>query len=1141
MVLSTVDVWLDDLRSQLVGRYGTARGEQVFSRYVGAFSTSYCEAFSTGHAIADISVLEDTSVEGGRSLVRLPQLSVRSPDGSRLGLLWTAQHQALLADVFPVLENMGLRIADHRRFDIRPAGSEPIRVEEFQLIQRDSMSLADGRVQRLLEEAFTAIWNGEAGDDGFNRLLLAAHLGWREVAVLRCIYAYLRQAGRPFSQGHVERTLVTHREAARLLVAMFAARFDPSRDGDGAGDGAGAGAENEVRRQFLEEIQSVDNLNEDRVLRAALAFVDATVRTNYFCRDDASPKPYLVCKLDPTQLPFLPAPRPAVETFVYSPRMEGLHLRAALVARGGIRWSDRPEDYRDEVLALMKAQMMKNAVIVPHGAKGAFVVKRPPALSDQDALAAEVRDCYATFIRGLLDVTDNQVDGLVTQPAQVVCLDGPDPYLVVAADKGTATFSDLANSIAAEYGYWLGDAFASGGSTGYDHKALGITARGVWESVRRHFGELGIRADHDELTAVGIGDMSGDVFGNGMLHPNLKLVAAFDHRHVFLDPDPDPAVAYDERRRLFSLDRSSWADFDTALISPGGGVFPRTAKSVALSPQVRDALGIDAESLPADELIRAVLRAPVDLLFNGGVGTYVKATGEHNAEVHDRANEAVRVDARELRARVVAEGGNSGLTQQARIEYALMGGRVNTDFIDNSAGVDTSDREVNIKILLDVAVASGRLTRPRRDQLLAEVSDEVTTRVLRDSYLQAQAISVTETLGSAALDRQEQFMRSAEASGLLDRTLEALPDADAIVEREKAGVGLTRPEIAVLLAYGKNQLRERLVSGSLLDEPYLADEIGSYLPEVLETLFPGLVTHHPLRRSLLAAVLTNEVHNRAGAGMLLRLDQLSGETDDLIRAWVAARDLLDLRTIWSEIDALDLATQALAQARLLIDTRRAAEQMALWLLRNRHQIDPPGEMAECGAAMRELADALPQLVHERLRASIERGTASLVASGAPRPLAERVVLLDLLPSGMDIVEITHAAGRELRWTASLYYALTGHLDLEWLGMKMAERRGESHWTQLAKASLRDDYLTQLRRLTVAAMQQSDAANSPASTAEAWLTRNHTRVQSYRQTLASLKQVTEPDVSMLSVAMQELRILAQAGGWNAAELGGLSPT
>ena len=521
----------------------------------------------------------------------------------------------------------------------------------------------------------------------------------------------------------------------------------------------------------------------------------------------------------------------------------------------------------------------------------------------------------------------------------------PIAYLVVAADKGTATFSDLANSIAAEYEYWLGDAFASGGSTGYDHKALGITARGVWESIRRHFGELGVDADHDELTAVGIGDMSGDVFGNGMLHPNIRLVAAFDHRHVFLDPDPDTCVAYQERRRLFSLPRSSWADYDPAAISAGGGVFPRSAKLVPLSPQARDTLGTDAEALPADELIRAVLRAPVDLFYNGGIGTYVKGRGEHNADVHDRANESVRVDAHELRARVVAEGGNLGLTQMARIEYALAGGRVNTDFIDNSAGVDTSDREVNLKILLHDAVTTGRLDPHRRDQLLAEVADDVTNLVLRDSYLQVQAISVTEALGPAALDRQEQVMQYAEATGTLDRELECLPDSETVLQRQKSAIGLTRPEIAVLLAHSKNLLRGQLLNSSLLDEPYLADEIEGYLPGVIRAQFPDLIRRHPLRRSLVAAVMTNEIHNRTGAGMLLRLDQLSGLTDDLIRAWVAARDLLDLRTIWSDIDALDMTRQARAQARLHIDTRRAAEQMARWLLRNRQHIDVPAELA----------------------------------------------------------------------------------------------------------------------------------------------------------------------------------------------------
>jgi len=1129
MGVSATDVWLDDLHHMLAEQYGSAHGELVFARYAEAFPQTYRDAVSTGQAAADISLIEGTRSHGRSTPVGLPHLSVRVPDGTRLVLLWSAQSPALLADVFPVLENMGLRIADHRPYDIRPTGAEPVRLEEFELIQRDSMSLADGALQGLLEEAFTAIWNGEAGDDGFNRLVLRARLSWREVAVLRGIYAYLRQAGRPFSQAHVERTLVNHREVARLLVALFSARFDPSHVGDGL--------ENEVREQLMAGLQPLDNLNEDRVLRAALAFVDATVRTNYFRRDQTSPMPYLVCKLDPTRLPFLPAPRPAIETFVYSPRMEGLHLRAARVARGGIRWSDRHEDYRDEVLALMKAQMVKNAVIVPHGAKGAFVVKRPPAETDQEELAAEVLDCYGIFVRGLLDVTDNQVNGQVVSPPDVVCHDGPDAYLVLAADKGTATFSDLANSIAAEYDYWLGDAFASGGATGYDHKALGITARGVWESIHRHFGELGIDAEHDELTAVGIGDMSGDVFGNGMLHPNIRLVAAFDHRHVFLDPNPDLAVAYNERRRLFSLPRSSWTDYNTALISPGGGVFPRTAKMVPLSPEARTALGTEADALPADELVRAVLRSPVDLLYNGGIGTYVKARGEHHADVRDRANETVRVEGHELRARVVAEGGNLGLTQLARIEYAMAGGRVNTDFIDNSAGVDTSDREVNIKILLHDAVATGRLDPQRRDRLLAEVADEVTALVLRDSYLQVQAISVTEALGPAALDRQEQVMQDAEANGILDRELECLPDSEAVQQRQKSGIGLTRPEIAVLLAHGKNLLRGRLLESSLLDEPYLAAEIEGYLPTVLSAEFPDLIRRHPLRRSLLAAVMTNEIHNRTGAGMLLRLDQLSGLTDDLIRAWVAARDLLDLRSIWSDIDALDMARQARAQTRLHIDTRRAAEIMALWLLRNRHQIDVPRELANI-PGMRELAAGMLGVLPERLRSSVERGIASLVESGAPEQLAERVMVLDLLPTGVDIIEIARAAGREVLWTAALHYALGMHLDLDWLVMHMAEGRGESHWTQLAKATLRDDLLTQNRRLTLAALRGSTPGDSPASVAESWLARNPVRVRSYRQTIAQLKQVADPDVSMLSVALQELRNLAQSGGWSETELGGL---
>jgi glutamate dehydrogenase len=1129
MGVSTADVWLGDLHQGLTEQYGSAHADRVFARYAEAFPQTYCEAVSPRQALADIAVVEHAGRSGtGSPTLSLPHLSVRSPAGNRLALLWSAQSPALLADVFPVLENMGLRIADHRPFDIRPTGSEPIRIEEFELIQRDSMSLADGTLQGLLENAFIAIWNGDAGDDGFNRLLLRARLDWREVALLRAVYAYLRQAGRPFSQAYVERTLASHPRVAGRLVALFNARF--------ASSDVGGSVANEVREQVLAELQSVDSLNEDRVLRAGLAFIDATVRTNYFRRDGTSPKNYLVCKLDPTRLPFLPAPVPAVETFVYSPRMEGLHLRVARVARGGIRWSDRPEDYRDEVLALMKAQMVKNAVIVPHGAKGAFVIKGPPTGTEQDALAAEVRDCYATFIRGLLDVTDNQLDGQVVPPPDVVCHDPPDAYLVVAADKGTAAFSDLANSIAAEYDYWLGDAFASGGSTGYDHKALGITASGVWESIRRHFGELGVDADHEELTTVGIGDMSGDVFGNGMLHPNLRLVAAFDHRHIFLDPDPDLAVAYQERQRLFALPRSSWTDYDTALISPGGGVYPRTAKLVALSPEARRTLATDAEALPADELIRVVLRAPVDLLYNGGIGTYVKAGTEHNADVHDRANDAVRVNAHELRARVVAEGGNLGLTQLARIQYSLAGGRVNTDFIDNSAGVDTSDREVNIKLLLHDAITSGRLDPQRRDLLLAEVADDVTTLVLRDSYLQVQAISVTEALGPAALDRQEQVMQYAETHGILDRDLECLPDSEAVLERQRSGTGLTRPEIAVLLAHSKNQLQGRLLESSLLDEPYLVDELEGYLPNGISAEFPDLVQRHPLRDSLVAAVMSNEIHNRTGAGMLLRLDQLSGLTDDLIRAWITARDLLDLRSIWADIDALDIARQARAQVRLHIDTRRAAENMALWLLRNRPQVDPATELAH-KAAMHELAAGLRRLVPEPLRSSVERGIASLVADGAPAPLAERVVMLDMLLDGINIIEAARAATRDVLWTAELHYALLVQLDLDWLWMRMAEGRGESHWTQLAKANLRDELMTQTRRLTLAALNDSRARGVPASLAEAWLARNPARVQSYRQTFTSLKKAADLDVSMLLVALQELRNLARSGNGGTTALGG----
>ncbi|HZA84745.1 MAG TPA: NAD-glutamate dehydrogenase domain-containing protein, partial [Actinomycetes bacterium] len=683
----------------------------------------------------------------------------------------------------PMLEDLGVEVVEDRPYEIHRPGAGPVWIHDFGMTYARDRELDLSKVRDVFQEAFAATLRSLAESDGFNRLVLGARLTWREIVVLRAYCKYLRQTRLTFSQEYMEQALANNPHIARWLVELFQARFDPTQPEDAGGRA------DELRRRLASSIDQVANLDEDRILRSFLGMVEATLRTNFFqAGPDGQPKPYLSFKLNPAQVPSLPKPRPMFEVFVYSPRTEAVHLRGGKVARGGIRWSDRREDFRTEILGLMKAQMVKNAVIVPVGAKGGFVVKQPPASGGREALMEEVVACYSTMMRGLLDITDNRVDGKVVAPADVVRYDGDDPYLVVAADKGTATFSDLANSIAQEYGFWLDDAFASGGSAGYDHKKMGITARGAWESVKQLFRELGVDTQTTDVTVVGIGDMSGDVFGNGMLlSRHLKLVGAFNHLDVFLDPDPDPEVSFAERERLFALPRSSWSDYDPAKISEGGGVWPRTAKSIPLSEQARRALGLEVEALTPNELINAMLKAPVDLLFNGGIGTYVKSSRETHADAGDRANDAVRVDGDELRAKVVGEGGNLGFTQLGRVEYALAGGRINTDFIDNSGGVDCSDHEVNIKILLNQLVSDGDLTRKQRDKLLADMTDDVATAVLQDNYRQVQAISVTEAQAPQLLDEHARLIRSLERAHRLDRRLEFLPDNEELAERQAAG------------------------------------------------------------------------------------------------------------------------------------------------------------------------------------------------------------------------------------------------------------------------------------------------------------------------------------------------------------------
>jgi glutamate dehydrogenase len=815
------------------------------------------------------------------------------------------------------------------------------------------------------------------------------------------------------------------------------------------------------------------------------------------------------------------------EIFVYSPRAEGVHMRAGKVARGGIRWSDRREDFRTEILGLMKAQTVKNAVIVPTGAKGGFVLKRPPL--DRDALRAEVVDCYRILVGGLLDLTDTLVAGEVVRPPEVVCYDHDDPYLVVAADKGTATFSDIANALSADYGFWLQDGFASGGSAGYDHKGMGITARGAWESVKRHFREFGTDIENTDFTVVGIGDMSGDVFGNGMLlSRHIKLVGAFDHRHVFIDPDPDPDQSFEERARLFALPGSSWADYDEKLISRGGGVFPRTAKSIPLSPEARAVVAVEGKTLTPNEVIRALLRAPVDLLWNGGIGTFVKAKQETHADVGDRSSDAIRVDAEDLRCRVVGEGGNLGLTQRARIAYASRGGRVLMDAIDNSAGVDCSDHEVNIKILLDAIIAEGDLTEKQRNALLAEMTDEVGDLVLRDNYEQTQAISTSVAQAASMVDVHARYIASLEEAGKLDPELEFLPDDETLTERKAAGQGLTAPEFAILLSYTKIALYEELLASDVPDDPYLAGELESYFPVAVRQRFRSRLARHPLRREIVAAQVTNSLVNRAGTTFVFRLSEETGATGpDIARAFVVAREVFDLQSLWEEIETLDGRVAAQTQLAMVLKARVLLERASRWLLRNRPR---PLDIAAASSHLRPgaatLAAAAGNVLCAADRDAAQRLTQELVAAGVPAALAERVGHLESLFPALDLVEVAAATGLSFEEVTDIYFEIDDRLELHSLRERIAALPREERWDALARRALWEDLQSEHRALTADVLQESE--DGPvAERVGTWIARNAPAVERCVQVLADVKARDASDLATLSVAVREIRNLIEA--------------
>ena len=1045
--------WNDEFADQL--------GDQdpgQLATLVGALPEGYKEDYTPRQATMDLGEL--TELAGSDRTMSLALFAPdRAEDEADLRLKIFRRDSSLsLSRILPHLSLLGVNVIDERPYELAMSNGEKAFIYDFGLTVPGGADAVRSRwtpaARRQFMEAFTASYSGQSESDAFNGLVMTADLGWREVSVLRAIGRYLRQAGVTYSQTYLAQALSTNVDLTRKLVELFETKFDPELEIDRETRLGRTATQVET---ILTRLNDVESLDHDRIIRSYLAIIQATIRTNFF----ASARQAIALKLLPRQIPDLPEPRPAFEIFVYSPRVEGVHLRFGPVARGGLRWSDRAEDFRTEVLGLVKAQMVKNAVIVPVGAKGGFYPKRlPDAAVDREAWLAEGKASYQTFITSLLDVTDNIVDGAVVPPTDVVRYDGDDPYLVVAADKGTATFSDIANAISVGAGFWLGDAFASGGSAGYDHKAMGITARGAWESVRRHFRERGIDPQAQDFTCVGIGDMSGDVFGNGMLlSRHILLVAAFDHRHVLIDPHPDPERSWVERQRMFALPRSSWADYDTSLISAGGGIFPRSAKSIPITDEMRSVLGLaDAvDALAPADLINACLKAPVDLLWNGGIGTYVKATAESHAEVGDKANDGLRVNGAEVRAHCVGEGGNLGLTQLGRIEYAMRGGRINTDFIDNSAGVDTSDHEVNIKILLTSEVAAGHLSVAERDQFLASMTDEVAEHVLSHNYDQNLALA-NATLQSASMARvHEDWMDRLEERGLLDREIEFLPGTEEMNRRRSAGEGLSAPELATLLAYTKIVLADEILSSSLPDDAFLVDRLVDYFPSAMRERYAGQMAEHRLHREIIATVVVNEFVNTAGISCFHRL---SGETGagaaDLIKAHIAARAIFGAADLEREIRELDHEIDAEVQTRLRLEVRTLVERATRWLVNNRRRPIDIGSATDQFGTVRAVQAALPRLLGEREAGLLEQRRAGYVSSGVPAELATAVAVLPAAYAALSIVQTAKRSGLDALRVADVHFTLGQRLGLDRLLGRISELPRKDRWQTMARAALRDD-------------------------------------------------------------------------------------
>jgi len=1116
--------WVDRLKEAVVSHFGEAEGLRYYAKYSKAVPASYMECYAPGQAIRDIEKINSLTQENP-----LGMIISKSSNENRLALkLFHSQHSIVLSDVLPILENMGLRIIGEHPHEIKFKDGARVWINDFDMEYALNKTIDTDDIKDIFENAFIKTWYGDAENDGFNRLVLDANLTWQETAMLRGYTKYLRQTGFTFSQSYIEQALFNNPDIVKALVQLFGLRFDPTYTAHDRSELP------ELIKYIEGALDAVSSLDEDRILRRFLEVILATIRTNYYqVSADGKAKSYISFKLNPQAISDLPLPLPKFEIFVYSPRVEGVHLRAASVARGGLRWSDRREDFRTEVLGLMKAQQVKNTVIVPEGAKGGFVVKAANAAQmSRDDYLKEGISCYSTFIGGLLDITDNIIDGEIKPPVNVVRYDEDDPYLVVAADKGTATFSDIANKIAQSYGFWLDDAFASGGSAGYDHKKMGITSRGAWVSVQRHFRELGINPEQDDFTVVGIGDMAGDVFGNGMLmSKHIKLLAAFNHMHIFIDPNPDAATSYEERKRLFNLPRSAWSDYKPELISSGGGIFNRSAKSIKLSPEIKAMLKTEKDSIAPNELIRTILSANVDLIWNGGIGTFFKATTETHADAGDRTNDGIRIDATEIGAQVIAEGGNLGMTQLARIEYSVNGGIVNTDFIDNSAGVDCSDHEVNIKILFNRLVKDGVITHEQRNKMLEEMTHEVAELVLLDNYEQTQMLSLEASVAQQTIDLFRYYMNHLEKMGRLDRKLEFLPSDKALVERKASNKSLTRPEIAVLLAYNKMYLKRDILALNILDDSYFDRYLLSAFPNMLREKYLPQMKEHSLRNEIIATQLCKAITDRMGINFVERLQRETGaSTAFIIRAYVTAQHIFGMEELWQQITALDYKIRSETQYQMMIQIYLLVRRATRWLLRNRKQsLDIQQTIDDFAPAVKELVQHIPDLFEEHDKESFNSVASFFVEQGVPDQLALGIARCNVLFTSLDIIESSHKHELDLISVAKIYFSIGNKLELNWLREAMNAYTVESQWDELARAGFRDDLDRVQRKIAVRILKANalDPKDDVDMQIDTWVNHHQFLIERWQKLLSDIKSTDQIGFVTYSVVLRELFDFIQA--------------